>query len=1376
MRDLNGIPGSESLRICLTGYQRNDREDIMKMASLMGAQFSKPLIAHVVTHLICYKFEGEKYELAKRVNIKLVNHRWLEDCLKSWEILPVDDYSKSSWELEIMEAQAKDSEDEAEDLYRKSFNGRSSAKFTPNPKNSAGTSAKPDVNAPIRSPIIPSGNREMVVERHLNTLGHIRKTEDAGNMTHDITTQGTPSTSRLAISANADVGTPTQTPFILSSNRGDAAVRNLNSPNQTREAEYKYVGTRTLDISTGAPGTPSSSRMAVSANQHFHSSNEALTIPNGNTDNVARKRLDNHGQIDVSKAHLTTPSRENWFANVLDSCNVDRGQHQEDGAASNLSAVAGWSNVDDKLANHEVNLKSGGNATPNNINNVSCSRKALQKSLSPEGLSVHQMASPQRAVGNTLRADSNISSLGKGDENFAEFVDIQNLKGDENIKNVDGQDVAYAHKRKCLISPASLKPQNGDLASKTGALCSPFVSRLSDTSELAITSSVGTNPTEATNVDLGKQQPGSSKSKQSRYRSSVKHGGPVDGVKLPEYSTSDRNVESLLKPRASLKAMAENKCTRCPSATVQDGKRNPGFSFQNKNGEVAHDSGNVVSQYGLLLMHETENAHTKDSAPDISLHSSRNLQLVTCSGKHDTEMTDILDVNKNEAAVASNFKLEKVVSVDNVKAGLKYLPGTSSNALCETSYPKKVATRARNAGAKRPRSSMEVDGSVVNNGKAVVSEAEPYKMIPQEHAGAISKNGSSSARVAECKTNLKVPISGVRNTIAKRSRIVHTKVSDAQVASHLELSKVISQENIETDPKKVLSSASADEHQRNSPMKLPNTRVRNTVAKRSRKSDTNMTGESSVGKTETSAAESLFDDLIPSENVEDCPKKLSSSASADDCETLSPRNVSTTRVRKMVAKRKIKAVEDKSSSKRDKIGSAIVSAAKGVSSKKIKESSCSINKVTADQDTQKANKDGTRDVSGLFSKDTVTVDKLEGLHNSKLRCSKRNKALASDHEKEENRQDRGNLSSKSNGRTDSLNSKFDSKSKQNNADMLDKHQRIKGNRAGTLITLEPACFILSGHRQQRRDYRTILRRLKGRVCRDSHHWSYQATHFIAPDPLRRTEKFFAAAAAGRWILKSDYLTSCNEAGKFLDEEPFEWFGTDLNDGETISFEAPRKWRILRQQMGHGAFYGMQIIVYGQLISPSLDTLKRAVRAGDGTILATSPPYTRFLNSGVDFAVVSASMPSADAWVQEFMSHNIPCVSTDYLVEYICKPGYPLDRHVLFKTNDLANKSLDKLLKNQQEVATDKPEPLEDGDPDDLSCSVCGRMDRGEVMLICGDEEGAAGCGVGMHIDCCDPPLEAVPDDNWLCPKCDVSKVTKKPARETGSKSRRSKRR
>ena len=141
------------------------------------------------------------------------------------------------------------------------------------------------------------------------------------------------------------------------------------------------------------------------------------------------------------------------------------------------------------------------------------------------------------------------------------------------------------------------------------------------------------------------------------------------------------------------------------------------------------------------------------------------------------------------------------------------------------------------------------------------------------------------------------------------------------------------------------------------------------------------------------------------------------------------------------------------------------------------------------------------------------VDKQEGPHSSKLRSSKRNKVPTSYHEKE-NRLHCSNLNSKLN-RTGSLCSKSDAKSIEKHTLVLSELQRVKGNEPGALILSEPSLFILSGDREQRREYRSILRRLKGRVCRDSHHWTYEATHFIAPDPLRRTEKFFAAAAAGR---------------------------------------------------------------------------------------------------------------------------------------------------------------------------------------------------------------------------------------------------------------------
>jgi topoisomerase (DNA) II binding protein 1 len=168
---------------------------------------------------------------------------------------------------------------------------------------------------------------------------------------------------------------------------------------------------------------------------------------------------------------------------------------------------------------------------------------------------------------------------------------------------------------------------------------------------------------------------------------------------------------------------------------------------------------------------------------------------------------------------------------------------------------------------------------------------------------------------------------------------------------------------------------------------------------------------------------------------------------------------------------------------------------------------------------------------------------------------------------------------------------------------------------------------------------------------------------------------------------------------------------------------------------------------------SQDTLKRVVKAGDGTILATSPPYTRFLDSGVDYAVVSPGMLRVDLWVQEFLKHEIPCVVADYLVEYVCKPGFSLERHVLYGTHAWADRSFAKLQSKAEEIIEVIPPKDCNDDDDDVACQVCGSRERGDVMLICGDESGSVGCGVGTHIDCCDPPLTVVPEEDWFCPKC-----------------------
>jgi len=73
----------------------------------------------------------------------------------------------------------------------------------------------------------------------------------------------------------------------------------------------------------------------------------------------------------------------------------------------------------------------------------------------------------------------------------------------------------------------------------------------------------------------------------------------------------------------------------------------------------------------------------------------------------------------------------------------------------------------------------------------------------------------------------------------------------------------------------------------------------------------------------------------------------------------------------------------------------------------------------------------------------------------------------------------------------------------------------------------------------------------------------------------------------RWILKTDYLSASSQEGKFLAEEPYEWHKSGLSEDGAINMEAPRKWRLVKEKTGHGAFYGMRIVVYGDCIAPPL---------------------------------------------------------------------------------------------------------------------------------------------------------------------------------------------
>ena len=49
-------------------------------------------------------------------------------------------------------------------------------------------------------------------------------------------------------------------------------------------------------------------------------------------------------------------------------------------------------------------------------------------------------------------------------------------------------------------------------------------------------------------------------------------------------------------------------------------------------------------------------------------------------------------------------------------------------------------------------------------------------------------------------------------------------------------------------------------------------------------------------------------------------------------------------------------------------------------------------------------------------------------------------------------------------------------------------------------------------------------------------------------------------------------------------------------------------------------------------------------------------------------------------------------------------------------------------------------------PEELECEMCRKPTEADVMLLCSK------CQAGYHIFCLDPPLQAVPEGDWFCPK------------------------
>lgn len=252
-------------------------------------------------------------------------------------------------------------------------------------------------------------------------------------------------------------------------------------------------------------------------------------------------------------------------------------------------------------------------------------------------------------------------------------------------------------------------------------------------------------------------------------------------------------------------------------------------------------------------------------------------------------------------------------------------------------------------------------------------------------------------------------------------------------------------------------------------------------------------------------------------------RKSSSNTSSDTCKGNNVKAASGAHIKKAVAKKTMngRLKPTAGSTRKDKV---VTNSDKPATLDKAGVRSRNVEKVGSKLVLEKAASDEINGAAQSVSKDVVMEDMVEVAQHLISASNNKNVAMdwmeaSMDPEKENKTEEDGSLTFKSNGNQScKMMPQLDRKLMQKNKDAAGVDTKEMQTKHGRVNSLGPVWFILSGHRLQRKEFQMVIRRLTGRVCRDSHNWSYQATHFITPDPVRRTEKFFAAAAAGRYVI------------------------------------------------------------------------------------------------------------------------------------------------------------------------------------------------------------------------------------------------------------------
>ncbi|XP_050354727.1 DNA topoisomerase 2-binding protein 1-B isoform X2 [Nymphalis io] len=205
-------------------------------------------------------------------------------------------------------------------------------------------------------------------------------------------------------------------------------------------------------------------------------------------------------------------------------------------------------------------------------------------------------------------------------------------------------------------------------------------------------------------------------------------------------------------------------------------------------------------------------------------------------------------------------------------------------------------------------------------------------------------------------------------------------------------------------------------------------------------------------------------------------------------------------------------------------------------------------------------------------------------------------------------------------------------------------------------------FMLSSNVDNREEIIEMILYLGGEVC-DGAELDLEATHLLCSAP-GRSEKMLGSVAAGKWVLHPAYVARSRQAGRFLEEDEFEWGNPRagalpaLSGAERALARAAHRWRQQRARRAAAPFAATRALLH--VPAPRRRLLARLLLAGGGETVDDEPPYTND-NITVCFADIKR-YPLSDRDAAWLISKRIPVCPPVLLSSYLTEdvPPNPIE--------------------------------------------------------------------------------------------------------------------